>query len=220
MKKENLKTVAYNAIKQKIVTCELMPGTFVNEELLTEELHISRTPVRDALGRLEQEGLVKIMPKKGILVTELTMRDINMIYELRFLYEPYIIEHYYTGISDNDLTKYYKIFQNPKKLERAVQDNTYFYDLDSQLHQLFIDACPNQFIKQSYALIQTQSERFRYMSGNHSEQRLADTFDEHCHIIRALLQKDIPLAKECMLHHLEESKKATYQVVFDGMMQI
>lgn len=220
MKKDNLKTVAYNTIKQKIITCEFTPGLLLNEEVLTEELKISRTPIRDALGRLEQEGLVKIMPKKGVLVTEMTLKDIHMIYEMRFLYEPYIIEQYHTGISDDDLTRYYKIFQNPKKFEKAVQDNSYFYELDLQLHQLFLDACPNHFIKQSYALIRTQNERFRYISGNHSKQRLADTFREHCNIIHALLQKEIPLAKEYMIKHLEESKKATYKVVFDGMMQI
>ena len=53
MSKMNLKTQAYNTIRQKIVTCEYAPGTFLNEELLTTELGLSRTPVRDALSRLE-----------------------------------------------------------------------------------------------------------------------------------------------------------------------
>ena len=64
MKKINLKTQAYITIKQKIATCEYAPGTFLSEELLVEELKISRTPIRDALGRLEQEGLLEIRPKK------------------------------------------------------------------------------------------------------------------------------------------------------------
>ena len=71
MPKINLKTLAYNAIRQKIVTCEYAPGTFLNEEFLTEDLNLSRTPVRDALGRLEQEGLIQIRPKRGIMVTGL-----------------------------------------------------------------------------------------------------------------------------------------------------
>ena len=57
MAKTNLKTLAYKTIKQKIVTCEYAPGMYLNEEILTEELKISRTPIRDALSRLEQEGL-------------------------------------------------------------------------------------------------------------------------------------------------------------------
>ena len=64
MAKTNLKTLAYKTIKQKIVTCEYAPGMYLNEEILTEELKISRTPIRDALSRLEQEGLIEIKPKK------------------------------------------------------------------------------------------------------------------------------------------------------------
>ena len=79
MSKMNLKTQAYNTIRQKIVTCEYAPGTFLNEELLTTELGLSRTPVRDALSRLEQEGLIEIKPKKGIIVMPLSINTINMI---------------------------------------------------------------------------------------------------------------------------------------------
>ena len=64
MAKTNLKTLAYNSIKQKIITCEYAPGTYLSEELITDQLKISRTPVRDALSRLEQEGLLEIRPKK------------------------------------------------------------------------------------------------------------------------------------------------------------
>ena len=79
MSKMNLKTQAYNTIRQKIATCEYAPGTFLNEELLTTELGLSRTPVRDALSRLEQEGLIEIKPKKGIIVMPLSINTINMI---------------------------------------------------------------------------------------------------------------------------------------------
>ena len=83
MPKTSLKTLAYNTIKEKIITCEYAPGSLLNEESLTDMLKISRTPIRDALGRLEQEGLIEILPKKGIMVTNLSMPDINMIVEIR-----------------------------------------------------------------------------------------------------------------------------------------
>ena len=82
MVKTNLKTLAYNTIKQKIVTCEYAPGTFLNEEILTDELKISRTPIRDALSRLEQEGLIEIKPKKGITVTALSIKDATPFYNI------------------------------------------------------------------------------------------------------------------------------------------
>ena len=99
MPKINLKTLAYNTIRSKIVTCQYAPGTFLNEEQLTTELSLSRTPVRDALGRLEQEGLLEIRPKCGILVRPLTLNDIDMIFEVRMMYEPYVLTHYGANLS-------------------------------------------------------------------------------------------------------------------------
>ena len=87
MPKTNLKTLAYHHIRQKIITCEYAPGAFLNEEMLTEDMNLSRTPVRDALSRLEQEGLIQIRSKRGIMVTPLSVREINMIYEMRLLYD-------------------------------------------------------------------------------------------------------------------------------------
>ena len=85
MTKTNLKTLAYTAIRHKIITCEYAPGTFLNEERLTEELRLSRTPVRDALSRLEQEELIEIRPKRGIMVTPLVYRkNIRAYFLFRF----------------------------------------------------------------------------------------------------------------------------------------
>ena len=168
MVKTNLKTLAYNTIKQKIVTCEYAPGTFLNEEILTDELKISRTPIRDALSRLEQEGLIEIKPKKGITVTALSIKDVNMIFEIRKLYEPYILKNYGSFLDEDKLNEFYHIFSHKDANSECFQNNNYFYDLDSSFHQMIVDACPNVYLRQNYALIQTQSERFRFMTGNMS----------------------------------------------------
>lgn len=65
MKKDSLKLQSYNIIKDKIIRCEYAPNTLINEEALREELGVSRTPIRDALSRLEQEGLIQILPKRA-----------------------------------------------------------------------------------------------------------------------------------------------------------
>lgn len=218
MIKTNLKTLAYNSIKHKIITCRYAPGTFLNEELLTDELNISRTPIRDALSRLEQEGLIEIMPKKGISVKSLTMKDINMIFEIRFMYEPYILKTYNSTLTEEKLEEFYRIFSTPNADSEQFKNNDYYYELDSAFHQMLVDTCPNIYIKQTYSLIQTQSERFRFMTGNISNNRLEDTFREHNEIIEACLQKNWDSAESLLLLHLEESKKATFKLAFDSMM--
>lgn len=217
MPKTNLKTLAYNTIRQKIVTCEYAPGTFLNEEILTDALQLSRTPVRDALSRLEQEGLVEIKPKKGIAVTSLSVNDINMIFEVRNLYEPYILLNYGSLLPVDKLQEFYNIFFHKNADSECFQDNDYFYELDSAFHLMIVNSCPNSYIQQNYSMIRTQNERFRYMTGNVSNNRLEDTFREHLDIIRPCLQKNWKEAAEKMVFHLEESKRATFRLIFSGM---
>ena len=76
--RNTLKYSTYEFIKNKIICCEYEPGTFLNEEILCEETGVSRTPVRDALGRLEQEGLVKILPKKGVKISPSPLRQMTI----------------------------------------------------------------------------------------------------------------------------------------------
>lgn len=215
MPKINLKTIAYNTIRQKIVTCEYAPGTFLSEEILTEALQLSRTPVRDALSRLEQEGLVQIRPKRGITVAPLTINDINMIFEVRLLYEPYILKRYGSLLSVERLNEYYNIFLRKDISLECSQNNDYSYNLDSEFHQMIVDSCPNVYIRHNYASIQTQNERFRYMTGNMSGKRLNDSLQEHLAIIRPCLQKNWKEAAQNMVTHLEESKKSMFQFIFE-----
>ena len=89
----NLKQIAYETIKRKIIHCDYMPNDILSEMMLMEEIDASRTPIREALNMLSQEGLVRIIPKKGIMVLPLTMKEVAMTFEARMLMEPYIIEH-------------------------------------------------------------------------------------------------------------------------------
>lgn len=216
MAKTNLKTLAYSTIRKKIVTCEYAPGTFLNEEILTEALGLSRTPIRDAISRLEQEGLVEIRPKHGITVTPLSINDINMIFEIRSMYEPYILKNYGDLLPDSLLNEYYRTFSPQNIDSRHLEDNDDFYELDSAFHLMVVNASPNIYLKQNYSLIRTLNERFRYMTGRLSNDRLAETFKEHMDIIVPCLQKDWDTAAEKMAYHLEESKKATFRLVLQS----
>ncbi len=213
MPKIKLKTLAYNTIRSKIVTCQYAPGTFLSEEQLTTELSLSRTPVRDALGRLEQEGLLEIRPKCGILVRPLTLNDIDMIFEVRMMYEPYVLTHYGGNLSASALREFYDIFQKWNPGKELYRDKDSFYDLDYRFHSLIMSACPNEFIRRNYDTIQTQNERFRYMTGNVSNVRLEATFKEHLAIVEPCLKGDWETAAEQLRDHLERSMSSAFQLV-------
>ena len=218
--KSNLKTLAYIKIREKIVTCEYAPGSNLNEEMLTSVLGLSRTPVRDALSRLEQEGLVEIRPKKGITVTPLTLGDINMIFELRMLYEPYIILTCGHLIPRDSLQKYLKIFETPPEGGfRSMEASLRSYALDEEFHAMIMDACPNVYIRRGYEQIRTQNERFRHMTGTAYEKRLETSYLEHLAILKACIAGDYEGAAEEMRKHIQASKEAAITRAFEHMEQ-
>ena len=182
--KLSLKLQAYQYLKTKILNCEYRPNEFLNEQKLCAEMgNISRTPMRDALGRLEQEGLIEIRPKRGIIVKSLTVSDINMIFEVRNMYEPYILKNYGSLLPVERLHGFYDIFLHTDSNSECFKNNDYFYELDSDFHLMIVRSSPNIYIQNNYSLILTQNARFRYMTGNVSNNRLEDTFKEHISII-------------------------------------
>lgn len=213
MKKESLKLHAYNSIKEKIVSCEYSPGMLLNEELLRESIGASRTPIRDALSRLEQEGLISIMPKKGVVVSELSIGEVNMIFEVRLLVEPYALENYGASIPEQTVMEHFSAFT------RAANDKTARdvpYELDDSFHRDIVSACANRFLMQTYESIQTQNRRFRVMTGTIQDNRLEITTREHLQIIRACIKRDWKLAGQAMREHLLASKDATFELLLNA----
>ena len=207
---KSLKQQAYDEIKRKIVTCEYAPNTLLNEELLREELHVSRTPIRDALSRLEQKGLITILPKKGIMVSSLSINDINMVFEVRMMYEPYALLHYGSRIPYSVLTHSYELLSDLD----AMSEDWAFFQADDAFHAAVVQAIGNRFLLQTYEWIQDQNLRFRVMTGQTSAPRLEDTSKEHTRILEACLKKDWSEAASAMKDHLINSKNATFDLLF------
>lgn len=206
------KQVAYEYIKEKILSCEYEPGALMNEQQLCDDLDLSRTPVRDALGRLEQEGLVSIIPKKGLVVSDLKLNDINRIYEVRLLLEPYALRRYGHKLDRTRLAQFQELFSD---LDRVQSDPTYYYDLDDQLHGFIIQAMPNRYLLDTYENIKNLDRRLRVLSGSEVENRIADTCREHLDIVLACLREDWEGAAEAMKKHLEASRVASFYLMID-----
>lgn len=207
--KETLKEHAYNYIKKKIINCEYQPGMFLNEDMLKEEVQASRTPIRDAISRLEQENLVKILPKKGILVSELSIREIQSIYESRLLIEPYTLLNYGNRVPEDQYMQFLKIFSDTDVSEL---DSNQMYDEDSRFHHTLVEASENNYLIIMYNQISSQNRRLRILSGVKSEDRLIATQNEHIRIIQSCLQQDWTLATDYMKEHLINSRKASFDV--------
>ena len=115
-----------------------------------------------AIGRLEQEGLLKVLPKRGIVVSGFTFSDISMIFEVRRLIEPYALRHYGSRLDLAEVKRYSEIFH----AHMSSNECTEFYHLDDQFHALLISVLENDYLLELYSRIQTQNTRLRVMSGH------------------------------------------------------
>lgn len=208
--KNSLKTSTYEYIKHKIITCEYEPGMFLNEELLCSEIGVSRTPVRDALSRLEQEGLIKILPKKGVMISPLSINDMNMTYEFRLLLEPYIIKNYGYMLNTDELLRYYHLFAD----DNLVKDQELSAATDDEFHMWLIEASPNTYFKQSYIAIHNQNLRYRTLSGILSREKAGDEQEDHLRIIGECLKGNWAEAAELMRQHILNSKETSFRLLF------
>ena len=210
MKTESLKLKAYNTIKNNIVECIYTPGSMINEEQLKEELNISRTPIRDALSRIEQEGLVHIKPKKGILVTPITVEEINKIFEVRLLIEPYAIHKYGNTLDANVLLEYLSFLQSEDD-KLLTKEN--IIERDDDFHDMIINCIPNRYLITFYSIITSQNKRLRILSGSMYTDRMEKGCKEHIVIIDALLKGDYEAASLALVDHLQESKCSSLKLL-------
>lgn len=194
--KLSLKLQAYNYLKTKILHCEYAPNEFLNEQKLCEEMgNISRTPMRDALGRLEQEGLIIILPKKGLMVSGITASDVRSIFEVRLLVEPYALRTYGQEIPRKDLLEFYDLMHSPDKIED-------FCRADDDFHTLMVSVLPNKYLRAAYDGIFGQNTRFRIMTGNVGMIGKEETCEEHLAVLEAALAGDWDTAADAMEKHL------------------
>lgn len=212
MAKQTLKQYAYTSIKDKILTCEYRPNSFLNEDLLCEELKISRTPVRDALSRLEHERLVTILPKKGFLVAPVTSDDINMVFEGRLLLETYIIENYCSNIPTEVIDRMKLLSEQYSNAIKNDEEHLY-YDLDNAFHMCFISQCPNHYFLQTYEMFQDHDRRLRVLTGTSLSKRLLSTISEHKTILSYLETGDTKRASKALQTHLTNSKISSFNVI-------
>lgn len=210
MVKKSLKHKAYVEIKNKILNCEYMPNSFLNEDLLCEEFKVSRTPIRDALSRLEQENLIKILPKKGFFVAPLSIGEINLTFETRTLLETYAISTYCGNLHSDTIDN---LYENLKKSRDCIEKSNHdeVYRLDDEFHRTILNQCNNYYLLDVYSKVHNQNCRLRVLSGRNDDKRLHDTIDEHMEILNNLAMGDLKSAELAMIKHLNNSKNSSFQ---------
>jgi DNA-binding GntR family transcriptional regulator len=196
----SLKDQAYLAIKRAILTLRLKPGEALVESDLANQLGISKTPVRTALHELEREGLVTKVLYKGTYVTEVTLRDVREIFQLRAVLEGLAARLAAPLLEESDLARARELLDS---MDRALEmgDRPLASQCGAQFHYLILQSADNERLQLIWHNLDDHTQRFRLMSDQISG-RLEKSVGEHRWILEALERGDPDLAEQRIKAHL------------------
>ncbi len=193
----------YQSLRADIISHRLRPGQAIREDELADRLGVSRTPVREMLRRLEQEDLVRVVPNRGVFVSELTDKDIEEVLEIRLALETAAARSAATKLSPEHIKELKDI---RKQLDTAVKlkDSVLSFEADTRLHGLILQAAGNKRAHRIINNLMGQIHRIRFISG-HKPGRIDTTVKEHKEIVQALLNGNPVVAEEAMMKHLNST---------------
>lgn len=197
----NLKDTAYAFLKDRLVRCVYVPGSVLNEASLAAELGISRTPVRDAISLLESEGYVRIVPKKGIFVTDVLLSDVLQIFQVRMEVEPVALRLAGPNLSVEELMLWRTRFQT------ETTDFDERLRLDTGMHLFLIDHCRNTYIIEMMRRVYDKNMRV-VLSSRNNQAHAEAAKEEHIGILNALIDQDLEAACRLMRTHLSNCRRA------------
>lgn len=201
----------YQILKNEICDGYYTPGQWLQENELAAHLNVSRSPVRGALRELASDGLVDVIPNKGVFVKIFSAKDINEVYEFRLLIESHAIQ-----MSPQHLTPELKeaMLNCLENLTRTYKNNNLksYIEYDTVLHGLIIRLGGNALIESTYDKIHSIIQPFRIYSLV-SRQRFDESIFEHREIVRCILSGDIEEAEKMNRKHLTLAKEKIVEYI-------
>jgi len=193
---------AYQQIKEEILTNRLRPGDPLRVDHFIKRLKLSRTPMREAIQRLEKEGLVEIRPRMGSFVSHIELREIVEMYQVRARLEGFAARLAAGRVSPDRLAGV------EEQLTRQSPDDQIDYAAVSNaglaLHRLIVESCGNAVLTRFVVSLQDHFRRFRAVSPQLPE-RVLDFHQDHLQILDALKNADGVRAEHLIQRHLERA---------------
>lgn len=196
----SIKEKVYSYIRDKIIKSELAGGDFIEEEVITHHLGVSRTPVREAFSRLEAERFIDLIPRKGARVRQITGQEIIDIYETRRLIEI----HAATRICEEGIEVPVAMFEHHEAMIVDVRDLDFYEHItrDSGFHSAMVESIKNPVLLDVYRTIQERKMRVAYTALMLQPERLTIVTEQHQNIIDALVSRNAHEAKRLLEMHL------------------
>ena len=203
---ENLSARVYNEIKNLILCNEVMPGQKLHHQQLSERLGVSRTPVREALTRLVQEGYVAFLPNRGFTCKEIRMQEAEELYDLREALEAFAVQKAIENLTDTGLDQlrekmdlYGADVQNRFTRERLM------YDQD--IHLAIAHLAGNETLKKTLGHVFERIVLKRRTDGLYDAARGVNAHQQHLRLFRAMEQRNVAEAVNIVRAHIRKGKE-------------
>ncbi len=200
-----LREMVYEELKIQILTGAIVPGTRMMEVDLAEEMGVSRTPIREAIRKLEKEGLVTIEPRRGAYASRITTEDMVEILEVRQDLEGLAA---FFAAERMNASQMKELRDASEKYNKAVEKGS-MEDMirhDTRFHRIIVDSCNNKILVHMVEQLQELVLRFRYIY--YDNFRRADNMpEEHKAIMEAIASGDAEKAREAADVHIDRLKQ-------------
>lgn len=206
-----IRDIAYEQLKHAIITGEIPAGSRIVETAYAEKLHISRTPLREALRKLERDGLVEYVLHRGVLVRAFTINDIDEIFTIRNAMMMLLLPSIVANVNEDALQKLRAILRD-MDLAQEKADADQLAVLNRAFHSTIEHLSDKLRILR---VIDSQEDyiiRFSAMTIA-SIVRRSNAHQEHHQMVELLEKRDLPGMMALMQHHLEESKETCLQAI-------
>ena len=191
---------AYEAIKQRIITLVYKPGAYLNEAMLSADLEFGKTPIRQAIDQLRLEGMLDVMPRKGLIVRPISFDEIKQIVNVRIILEGHAAALAADRSNQDDITRLSSILDR-SKLAAEAQDTVTLMELDREFHTVISSASREQVLSDILAGLHDRSLRLWFVSLS-ERQQAQNILDEHQAIFEALQTRDPVAARKAAEHHI------------------
>lgn len=200
-------------LREMIMWGQLQPGQRLNERQFCERFDISRTPLREAFMMLSSEGLLKLLPNRGAMVTPLTLTELEDMFQVMAVLEGLAGELACQRATEEDIEEITALHR--EMLEHHARDELKpYFEANQAIHQKIVDCARNAELTDIYKKLSVRIRRARYMA-NFSKERWDQAVDEHEEILDVLKRRESGKLKSLLQRHL----KNKYKVIKTWMQQ-
>ncbi len=213
-----LRDVAYDRIKDWVLTGEFVPGQFLGEQALAERVGVSRTPVREALANLQRDGLVDLVAHRGAFIRWPSPRDVEERFDIRIAIETLALRRAFPKLTEEVVQPL--LDRVRRQRESATASYRDIEQLSIDVHMAVLETAGNRRIialtHQLRQQVYIASTLYRNADGTVNAGRVRQVQDDHEAMLEALLARDLDGALRQLEAHLERTKEMVIEVVQEG----